>query len=236
MNHIFSDIEFVYFDLDDTLWDFSANSPISLAHVYHHFNLGKYAPDYDTFRNLYINKNAELWNLYHYGKVDKDFLEVERFRYPLAMIGDPRAADIAFCAGVNSEYLRFLATLPTLVDGAEAVVKALCEAMIPLGILSNGFAGIQQQKLRSAGILQYFKHIVLSDDIGITKPLPGIFQAAEKIADTHSHNIIMIGDNYEADILGANMLGWKTIFFNRKNVVIPENIADYTITSLLELI
>lgn len=46
----------------------------------------------------------------------------------------------------------------------------------------------------------------------------------------------MIGDNYDAGILGANNAGWHTIFFNRKNVVLETNVADLTVTRLTDII
>ena len=46
----------------------------------------------------------------------------------------------------------------------------------------------------------------------------------------------MIGDNYDADILGANRMGWRTIFFNRKGVQVEENVATATVSSLNEII
>lgn len=234
----FSDIDFIYFDLDDTVWDFSANSPVSLRHVYDCYGFAQYAGSYEAFRDVYLPKNAELWELYHYGKIDKEYLESERFRHAIATIGDPRASDAAFCAGVNDEYLRYLATLPTAVEGAKEVLEYLHERGIPLGILSNGFAGIQQQKLRSAGLLGYFKEIVLSDEVGVTKPLPGIFQYAERCAGCEPMRIMMVGDNYEADIEGAASRGWRTVFFDRKYIASTINTdkAQYIIHKLTDLI
>ncbi|MDE6716095.1 MAG: YjjG family noncanonical pyrimidine nucleotidase [Muribaculaceae bacterium] len=232
----YTDIDFIYFDLDDTVWDFSANSPVSLRHVYDFYGFEQYAGSYDAFRDLYLPKNAELWDLYHYGKIDKEFLESERFRHTIAGIGDSRAEDSAFCAAVNEEYLRYLATLPTAVPGAREVLEDLYRKGMPLGILSNGFAGIQQQKLRSAGLLHYFKEIVLSDEVGVTKPLPGIFEFATRKAGTAPHRIMMIGDNYEADIVGAHTQGWKTVYFDRKAAAPNPTVADYTIRNLSELI
>lgn len=232
----FTDIDFIYFDLDDTIWDFSANSPVSLRHVYDYYGFERYAGSYDAFRDLYLPKNAELWDLYHYGKIDKEFLESERFRHTIAGIGDGRAEDLAFCAAVNEEYLRYLATLPTVVEGAKEVLDNLYNRGIPLGILSNGFAGIQQQKLRSAGLMHYFREIVLSDEVGVTKPLPGIFEFATRRAGTSPHRIMMVGDNYEADIAGAHSQGWKTVFYDRKGVTLSKSVADYTIYSLREML
>lgn len=232
----FNDIDFIYLDLDDTLWDFSANSPVSLHHVYDCFGFNRYATSYEQFRDAYLPKNMELWELYHYGKIDKDFLETERFRFTIEAIGDPRASDADFCAGVNDEYLRYLATLPGLVSGARELLGRIKSRGIPMGILSNGFAGIQQQKMISGGIDSYFREVVLSDEVGVTKPLSGIFDFAVRRAGTSPERILMIGDNYDADIVGAHNAGWKTLFFNRKHSQIPDGVADITVVSLDEIL
>ena len=46
----------------------------------------------------------------------------------------------------------------------------------------------------------------------------------------------MLGDTYEADVVGANTAGWHTIWFNHRNRECPEkNRADITIKSIEEL-
>ena len=82
-----SNIKTVFVDLDDTIWWFTENSKVALRHVYDRFGLAKYSPEYNHFRDIYAAKNHELWDLYHYGKIEKDFLVTERFRYTLEQIG-----------------------------------------------------------------------------------------------------------------------------------------------------
>ena len=55
----------LFIDLDDTIWDFRANSVLSLRQVYDEFALKKEIPDYDRFKSLYMATNHELWELYH---------------------------------------------------------------------------------------------------------------------------------------------------------------------------
>ena len=81
------DIKTVFVDLDDTIWWFTENSKVALRHVYDKFNLSSYCTDYEKFKDIYAAKNLELWDLYHYGKIDKDYLVTERYRYTLEQIG-----------------------------------------------------------------------------------------------------------------------------------------------------
>ena len=50
----------LFIDLDDTIWDFRANSVLSLRQVYDEFALKKEIPDYDRFKSLYMATNHEL--------------------------------------------------------------------------------------------------------------------------------------------------------------------------------
>ena len=194
MLNAFNNIKTVFVDIDDTLWDFSANSPLALLETYDHF-VGD-AGLRDRFVEEYKQKNTELW---------------------------------------DDWYLDNLANRSIIVPGADALLEHLSHRYL-VGALSNGFIGIQARKLRSGGIDNYIKIMVLSDEVGITKPLPGIFECAMQRCACAPEEIVMIGDNYDADILGAHRMGWRTIFFNRKGVQVEENVATATVSSLNEII
>ena len=51
----------LFIDLDDTIWDFRANSVLSLRQVYDEFALKKEITDYDRFNSFYMVMNYELW-------------------------------------------------------------------------------------------------------------------------------------------------------------------------------
>ena len=207
----------LFIDLDDTIWDFKANSVLSLRQVYDEFALKKEIPDYDRFKSLYMATNHELWELYHHNRITKDYLIVERFSRPLRHAGSK------------------LSQQKTLVPGAVELLDYLTERGYPLYILSNGFAEVQSRKLESGGISHYFKRLILSDEIGITKPDRRLFDYALQIVGAEASETLIVGDNYDADILGAMNAGWKTIYFNRDNLVIPGARPDYTATSLSEI-
>ena len=78
-------IKTVFVDLDDTVWWFSENSLAALRHVYDVYGLGRLA-DYGTFDRHYHDINSRLWELYHYGKIEKSYLVEERFRYALEQL------------------------------------------------------------------------------------------------------------------------------------------------------
>ncbi|MCQ2289590.1 MAG: YjjG family noncanonical pyrimidine nucleotidase [Muribaculaceae bacterium] len=228
-------ISTVFIDIDDTLWWFTENSKVAFRHTYDKFGISDIEPCYERFHDIYLEENNRLWELYHHGKIEKDFLVSERFRYVLDAVGY-KGDCMALAHSLNEEYLSHLATLPLAVPGALGLLQRLTRRGLQVNVLSNGFKGVQQQKLSSAGLLPYITHVVLSDDCGITKPQRGIFDYALEVTGAQAETSVMIGDNPEADIQGAHDAGWKTIYFNLKGKPAIPGTADYEVASLDDIL
>ena len=78
--------------------------------------------------------------------------------------------------------------------------------------MHRGFEEVQFRKMESSFISKYFKHIITSERVGVKKPNPAIFNFAMELSGAKSSESIMIGDNFEADILGAKSVGMETVF------------------------
>lgn len=61
-------------------------------------------------------------------------------------------------------------------------------------------------------LLDYFDHITTSTDTGVRKPNKQIFLNAIDIANSQPSDILFVGDNWEADIIGAHSAGLKAIW------------------------
>lgn len=225
----------LFIDLDDTIWDFQANSKLSLRQVYDEFSLGRAFTGYEQFEKLYMTANHELWEEYHHNRVTKDFLIVERFARPFREAGSALSGDMDFIMALNHRYLDVLAQQKNLVPGAVELLEYLTKRGYPLYILSNGFAEVQSRKLESGGIAYYFKRLILSDEIGVTKPDRRLFDYALQIVGAEASETLIVGDNYDADILGAMNAGWSAIYFNRDNLPVAGPQPHYVVTSLDEV-
>lgn len=234
MSNIFDGVETLYIDLDDTIWDFSANAKIALHYIYDKYNIAEYCADYKQFSATYIAKNQELWEQYHHGNITREYLMSERFRFTFSEIGVEARDMQALAQSADHDYLSCIGDLTTLVDGAIELLQTL-QQHYKINMLSNGFHAIQLRKLRGSNLEQYFDRIILSDDINVTKPQREIFEHALRVCDAKATTSIMIGDNYDADILGAHYAGWRTIHFNRSGVAIPNSVADLTVNQLSEI-
>ncbi|MBO4871045.1 MAG: YjjG family noncanonical pyrimidine nucleotidase [Muribaculaceae bacterium] len=233
-NCIFDGITTVFIDIDDTLWSFSTNSRVALAHTYAHFGIERWEPQYERFEQIYETRNSALWHDYHHGRISRDFLLVERFRHVLQCInytGDATTTG----SEMNDYYLSDLATLPHLVTGARELLEALHAHGLEVNVLSNGFAGVQQRKLSSGGIDHLIDRVVLSDDCGITKPQRGIFDYALQVCGVTARQVVMIGDDPDTDIAGAHEAGWRTIYFNAKQRPAIPGTADVEVATLNDI-
>lgn len=224
----------IFIDLDDTIWDFTANSHVSLEIMYRDLDIARIYPDYDAFSSAYYAKNSELWALYHHGKIEKDFLIIERYAYLLRTIGY-NDIDNRLAQRMNEYYLDTLALQTQLVPYAIELLDYLTRRGYNLYILSNGFIEVQHKKLQSAGIEDYFERMVLSDEIGINKPDRRLFDYALEVTHSQAADTLMIGDNYDADILGAMQAGWGQIYFDRNHRGITAQEPQHTVHSLKEV-
>ena len=193
----------IFIDLDDTLWAFTENARDTFEDMYHQYRFERYFQSFDHFMELYVPKNLELWDLYGRHEISKDELNARRFSYPLLQVGvDDPALVKAYSDG-------FFAAIPykrKLMPHAMEALEYL-SGKYRLYILSNGFRELQEQKMRSAGILRYFRKIVLSEDIGVHKPFSAIFNFAMSATQSEFRTSLMIGDNWKNDVAGARDVG-----------------------------
>ena len=81
-------------------------------------------------------------------------------------------------------------------------------------IITNGFSKVQYVKLKKSKLAPFFATVTSSEEVGVKKPNPLVFETALAKAGVSAQNSIMIGDTFDADILGAEGVGMDTIFFN----------------------
>lgn len=217
--HTFSRPHWLFFDLDDTLWDFNRNSEESLRHVFSFFReINGAFPSFSEFADTYHAHNSALWNDFSEGKVSSQFLKSERWRRTLFPGFDSECHNDT-CLTIDREYLSFLASQPFLVEGVENMLRSLSKDYM-IGVLSNGFVDTQYCKLSTSGLWRFITRTVVSDEAGFRKPDPRLYQFA--VDATGASGIpVMIGDNPLTDIMGALRSGWEAIWYNPDNKAFP---------------
>jgi putative hydrolase of the HAD superfamily len=104
-----------------------------------------------------------------------------------------------------------------------------------LGLVSNfAYPPCAYRVLGMFNLRPFFKAIAVSGEVGWRKPSPVIFEYALTKLDVEAHDAVFVGDDYEADILGATNVGMKTIMVSTEDDT--HCIADAKIRSLEELL
>ncbi|MGI6066343.1 MAG: HAD family hydrolase [Bacillota bacterium] len=106
-----------------------------------------------------------------------------------------------------------------------------------LAILTNGDPYLQWTKISNSGLNRYFDTVIISGTLGVGKPEPDIFLHTIKKLNLLPNNILMVGDNLERDVLGANKVGIKSVWINRKKKTNHTAVSpDLEISSLMDLL
>jgi HAD superfamily hydrolase (TIGR01549 family) len=119
------------------------------------------------------------------------------------------------------------------------VLEAL-HGCYPLGLISNGLIEDQQQKIDAMALGDYFDVCVISEEVGMTKPAPEIFECALSALGVQPSAAIYVGDNPHHDVVGARGVGMRAVWLNRPGnrfdaqVEVDAEIAD--LDGLLELL
>ncbi len=211
----------LFFDLDNTLWDFSANSRRAMLQTLEQNGILDRLPSFESYFQEYEQINKMLWNDYHSRKISKHALITERFSRSLQKfnINDPDWQEI------NNLYLHNMALQTVLFPGTTETLTALKSKGYQMHIITNGFREVQHAKLSNCGLNVFFHKVFISEDIRTTKPHREIFEHALKSTNAPKKKSVMIGDSWETDIEGALGFGIDQIMFlNDGQHALPENI------------
>lgn len=226
----------IFIDFDDTLYDTHGNAEIALRETFEHFDLGRYFPDPQVFYDDYWRTNIDLWSRYSKGEITRDYLIVERFRHPLCVSKELKEkSEEEYCLQVSDVFLDYCSNKPGVVEGAHELMDYLRDKGYRLHLCSNGFHEVQYKKLAACGLTEYFDTVILSEDAGVNKPDPRFFDYALRQTGAQKETTIMIGDNFQTDILGAKHAGLATIFFNRWPEYPATEAVNYEVHSLREI-
>lgn len=222
----------VFFDLDHTLWDFESNSQETLQEVYHIHGLpDKGVPSFDAFMDVYRKHNERLWERFRNGFIRRDELRWKRMWLTLL---DFKVADEALSRRLSDTFLQILPTKSRLFPNAIRVLEYLKQKGYRLFLITNGFEETQWLKIRHSGIDSYFEQMITSEKAGSLKPHPEIFQYAFMQTGGRPQDSIMVGDNFEVDIMGAARAGMDQVYFSPQGPA-PGKTATYTVQDLIEL-
>lgn len=220
-----SDLRTVVFDLDDTLY-----------------------PERDYVLSGF--RAVAAWADQHLGiAAESGFAELEAlflqgvrgatFDRWLSTHGVAPQAYIPQLVGVYRDHQPRLRCFPEVPD----LLRSL-QQRYRLGLLSDGYLGVQQRKLEALGLRHHFAAVLFTDELGrqAWKPSPQGFQALLDRLDVTGPQAVYVADNPLKDFIGARRCGlatirvaWQSGEYGHLQPATPDHAADVTVTSLAML-
>ena len=208
------------FDLDNTVLDFNNTSKIAFAETLVYCKIENRKDYYSIFQKI----NADYWHKYEKGLIDAGILRKGRFTDFLKEINIDFDASI-----ISKKYFDFLVSNSFEIEGAIEIIKILSKNA-KLAIVTNGLSDVQYKRIAKLNLDKCFKHVFISDEIGVSKPANAFFEHVHKtIKSPKKDEVLVLGDNPISDIQGATNFGYDTLFFNYNKINDKKINATYKI-------
>ncbi|MCA1042273.1 HAD family hydrolase [Bacillus infantis] len=208
----------VFFDLDGTLLDRDASiREFSIQQYQRYYNQLSHIP-----QAMFTNRFKEL-DARGYVWKDKVYQQME--------------AEFTF-KGITAEDLlkdyldHFCQSCVPFPHVAECL-SALRDMQLKLGIISNGRWDFQMASIQALRIEGYFEAIIISEEVGISKPDPRIFQRAMARIGVMPSGSVFVGDHPVNDAEAAKSCGMEAVW--KIDPHWEEPAVDWKIDSLKEL-
>jgi HAD superfamily hydrolase (TIGR01549 family) len=231
-----ADPDAVFFDIDNTLYDFDLSVRFTLEHLRDRFpdELGHH--DARDLERRYLAANTSMSEKYRLSLIERDpflyrratwvlYLEREEAGVPPGTLTDPGPME-RFLDPKDTEDLparlarlfaewRFRNLDRAAYPGAKDTILDLQDQGKPVGIITNGPAVFQRPKFEALGLRELIPEdlVLVSGEFGERKPHPSIFREAVRRADVPAEGIVYVGDSVECDVASKGV-GMNFIFFD----------------------
>ncbi len=198
----------IYFDLDNTILDFTATEYKAIKQLLTLHNL----PHSDDIIAKYSAINQSWWERFEKGEIEKSEIFAGRFKTFLEYYrfeGDPQK--------MADDYFALLAAGHDIIEKADTVVKELKSRGYIICITTNGVSKTQYRRINECGLKEYFDYVFVSEDAGAQKPDVEYFKyAMSNSPEQDKSKILVIGDSLSSDILGGINFHVDTCWLNPK--------------------
>jgi len=202
----FPDLDWLLFDLDNTIVDFNASSKEAFVKLLEELGVEKPADLYPKYNVI----NHKCWDEREAGLISHTELKKKRWDLFFKEVGidyDPLSA--------NDFYFEVIKTNPILIEGAETLLQKI-QGKYRTMIITNGLSEVQNPRIKKLKLEQYFEQIIISDEIGVAKPQQKFFDHCENLMPqgVNRDRVLVIGDTLKSDIKGGNAYGYQTCWYN----------------------
>jgi putative hydrolase of the HAD superfamily len=212
-------IRAVVFDIDGTLVDHLGAQRAALAGLYEMLEEVKRV-SFDEFAITWQREAERYMEQYLAGNITFVQQRLLRVKAVFESLGEWATDERAMI--VFRTYLAVYEGSWQLYDDVLPCLDSL--DVYRMAVVSNGDSGQQRRKLERTGIASRFESIVVSGDLDVSKPQPGIFERSLHELGVSAGEAVYVGDDFEADALGPQKVGMRAIWLardGRKDLVGP---------------
>ena len=199
-------IKAILFDIDDTLYSYKAAHEVAFARVCAYAEEALGIPP-EELKRLY-NEEMESMKLLVgsqaavHNRLIRFLRILERLRLPLSA-----------ARTLDSLYWNTLIDAAVPEPGCREALESLKQSGYILGVGTNMTLDWQLVKLEKLGLLPLFSFVVSSEEAGVEKPRPGLFDLCAKKAGVSPAECLFVGDSLKGDVLGAENAGMKALWY-----------------------
>lgn len=194
----------IFFDIDDTLLDFSSASRAAFIQSCDALNLFQADRLYQKFQAI----DQFLWVEQKQGKISVSDVIDRRFH----VLFSQETIDLDH-AKMRDTFQHHLSLEAQMEAGAHELLTYL-SSKYQIYAASNSLWALQHSRLNIAKLLPYFSKLFVSDIIGYEKPAPNFFQECLRQSQWAAHEVLFVGDSLEADMQGAANSKIDTCWYN----------------------
>lgn len=152
------------------------------------------------------------------GRLDLDWARRQVVAHVLAALG---RSDAALVEEGGRLYGEARQRGLRLHEGARGVLERLRRRVERLALVTNGAAAVQRAKLERFELAGFFDHVQLEGEFGAGKPDPSVYANVLRIFDAAPARCLMVGDDYEADVLGSLAMGMHAAWIDARGAGRP---------------
>ncbi len=226
----------VLFDLDDTLLDYSSRVAECWAEA-----VAAGVPDgvaVDALVAAVEDRRAWFWSDPARHRVERTQMLAAWTKIAVAALEQVGAPSPAAADRIAGEFARRRHAAMRLFDDAVPCLDALRARGVRLGMVTNGDASMQRDKIARFALAPWFDAIVIEGEFGVGKPDPSVYRHVLDRLDVAPGDAVMVGDNLEWDVDGAQRVGLGGVWIDRAGRGLPRGGASRptrVIASLAEL-